>query len=61
MGQAAKRYYSGGRTLDAVKLKELFASMLEQAKGISQKYGAEIQAKSKQINPAQLVALVKQG
>lgn len=61
LGQAAKRYYSGGRTLDAVKLKELFASMLEQAKSMSDKYGAQIREKSKQINPSQLMALVKQG
>ncbi len=41
LGQLAKQYYGGGRTLDAGKLKSAFAPLLEQGQGLIGRYGAE--------------------
>ena len=42
LGQLAKQYYGGGRTLDAAKLKAAFAPLLEQGQGLIGRYGGEI-------------------
>ena len=59
LGQLAKQYYGGGRTLDAAKLKAAFAPLVEQGQGMIGKYGGEITERARTIDVRNLPALVK--
>jgi uncharacterized protein (DUF697 family)/tellurite resistance protein len=61
LGQVAKRYYAGGRRLDAGQLKEAFTKMLEDARLRQNSYSAAIADKARQVNVSQLLPLVTQG
>jgi len=58
LGHAAKRYYAGGRKLSAVELKELFASLVHDARGLEARHGADIAASARSAAPAALRALL---
>ena len=59
LGQLAKQYYGGGRTLDAAKLKAAFAPLLEQGQRLIGRYGAEIADRARTIDVRNLPALIK--
>ena len=59
LGQLAKQYYGGGRTLDAAKLKAAFAPLLEQGQGLIGRYGGEIAERARTIDVRNLPALIK--
>jgi uncharacterized protein (DUF697 family)/tellurite resistance protein len=61
LGHVAKRYYAGGRHLDAAALKETFAAMLGEAKALQGKYTGAIEQQAKSIDVGKLVAMVKGG
>ena len=61
LGQVAKRYYAGGRTLDAAALREAFASMLAEAKGLGQRHAGDIEARARTIDVKQIVETVRNG
>lgn len=59
IGQVAKQYYGGGRTLDAARLKAAFAPLLEQGQTLVQRYGGEIAERARSIDLKDLPSLVK--
>ncbi len=59
LGQLAKQYYGGGRTLDAAKLKAAFAPLLEQGQGLISQYGGAIAERARTIDVRNLPALIK--
>jgi uncharacterized protein (DUF697 family)/uncharacterized tellurite resistance protein B-like protein len=59
LGHLAQRYYSGGRTLNALQLKETFRELLGQARTQSASLLPEIQERARGLNLAQLPALVR--
>ena len=59
LGQLAKQYYGGGRTLDAAKLKAAFAPLLEQGQGLIGRYGGEIADRARTIDVRNLPALIR--
>ena len=61
LGQVAKRYYAGGRTLDAQTLREAFQSMLSEAKGLGERHAGDIQARARTIDVKQIVETVTKG
>jgi len=60
LGQLAKQYYGGGRTLDAEKLKAAFAPLLEQGQGLIGRYGGDIAERARTIDVRNLPALLRQ-
>jgi uncharacterized protein (DUF697 family)/tellurite resistance protein len=60
LGQVAKRYYASGRTLDSAQLKEVFATMLQDARGLQGRYSGDIARKAQQVNVSELLPLVRQ-
>lgn len=60
LGQVAKQYYAAGRTIDAARLKQMFASLIEQGKGLQGNYAGEIQQKARNIDLSQIAAMVRQ-
>ncbi len=60
LGKVARKYYAGGRTLTTGELKEVFASMLDEARGVQGRYTGEMAQKSRQVRVTDLVPLMKQ-
>jgi uncharacterized protein (DUF697 family)/tellurite resistance protein len=60
LGQVAKRYYASGRTLTREQLKEVFSRMLTEARTLQGRHSGDILQKSRQVNVAQLLPLVRQ-
>ncbi len=61
LGQVAKQYYAGGRTLDGARLKQAFESLLGQGRGLHQRYAGEIQQKASTLDVRQIAGLVRSG
>lgn len=61
LGQLAQRYYSGGRTLSALQLKENFRELLGAARTQGAGLLPEIQERARSLNLSQLPALVRGG
>jgi uncharacterized protein (DUF697 family) len=59
IGQVAKRYYAGGRKLEAGQLRETYESMLADAKSVAGKAQAEIRRRADGIHTRNIVDLVK--
>ncbi len=60
LGQVAKQYYAGGRTIDVNQLKQVFTSLLEQGKSMQTRYSGEIEQKARTIDVSQIAQLVRQ-
>jgi len=60
LGQVARKYYASGRSLDAAQLKEVFSTMLQNGRSVQSRYAGDIAAKSRQVNVAELLPLIKQ-
>lgn len=59
LGQVAKRYYAGGRTIDAAGLQQAFAPMLADAKQMQGKYTGQIAEQARTLDLSKLLAAVK--
>lgn len=59
LGKVAREYYAGGRTLDAARLKQVFASMAEEAKTLQARLATQIQDKAKTLDAGNLASLVR--
>ena len=61
IGRVAQRYYAAGRTLDAASLKQTFAGLLDEARGLAPRYREQIEQKAATIDTRSLASLVRQG
>ena len=59
LGQLARRYYSGGRTLGALQLKTTFRELLGEARAKSASVLPEMQERARGLNLSQLPALIR--
>lgn len=59
LGKVAREYYAGGRTLDAARLKQVFATMAEEAKTLQAKLATQIQEKAKTLNTSNIASMVR--
>ena len=59
LGQVAKRYYAGGRTIDAAGLQQAFQSMLADAKEMQGKYSGQIAEQARSLDLSKLLSVVK--
>lgn len=59
LGHAARQYYRGGRKLSSVELKELFGRLSQQAQSLHANYLPQIQDRARNLNPSQLLSLVR--
>jgi len=60
LGQVAKRYYAGGRTIDAAGLQQAFAEMLGDAKQLQGKYTNQIAEQARTLDVNKVLAMVRQ-
>jgi uncharacterized protein (DUF697 family) len=61
MGQVAKQYYGGGRRLDAINLKTIFAHQFEAAKGLYQQHAGAIGTQASSMDARQVMQMVRGG
>ena len=59
LGQVAKRYYAGGRTMNTALLQETFQSLLGPAKQLQQQYLPQIEQKAQSLDMGQVMNLVR--
>lgn len=59
LGQVAKRYYAGGRAIDAEGLKRAFSDMLGQAKQLQGKYTGQIAEQARTLDVAKVLAAIR--
>jgi uncharacterized protein (DUF697 family)/tellurite resistance protein len=60
IGRVAQRYYAAGRTIDGPTLKQTFAGLLDEARGLAPRYRQQIEQKAATIDTRSLASLVKQ-
>ena len=59
LGQVAKRYYAGGRKIDAAGLQQTFTAMLGDAKQVQGQYTGQIAEQARTFDISKLVSMVK--
>jgi uncharacterized protein (DUF697 family)/tellurite resistance protein len=59
LGRLAVRYYAGGRTFSTQVLKDTYAGLLGEAKGLEQQYLPAIREKARTVNVAQVLQEVR--
>jgi uncharacterized protein (DUF697 family)/tellurite resistance protein len=59
LGQVAKRYYAGGRTMSTQMLKDTYASTLAQAKGLQAQYAPQIEQQARTVDVGRIVQMVR--
>lgn len=61
LGQLAKRYYAGGRVMDAALLRATYQDLLGPAQRLQTQYLPQIQQRASTLDAGQIMALVKGG
>jgi uncharacterized protein (DUF697 family)/tellurite resistance protein len=59
LGQVARRYYAGGRTMNTALLRETFQDLLGPAKQMQAQYLPQIQQKAATLDAGQVMALMR--
>ena len=59
IGQVARRYYAGGRTMDAEILKQTFASLMDEARTLQSLHAPQIAQQAKSLDAGKLLELVR--
>lgn len=59
LGQVARRYYAGGRTMSTALLRETFQELLGPAKALQAQYLPQIQQKAATLDAGQVMALMR--
>ena len=61
LGEVAKRYYAGGRTIDTAGLQQAFSQMLGQAKQLQGQYTAQITEQARTLDLTKVMSAIKGG
>ncbi len=61
LGQVARQYYAGGRTLSAIDLRTAFTKQVAAAEGLYGQYKPKIEEQARRVNPMQLLSMVRGG
>ena len=59
LGQVAKRYYGGGRTMSAAMLRDTFQNLLEPAKQMQAQYLPQIRQQAETLDMGRVLAMVR--
>lgn len=59
IGQLAKTYYAGGRTLSAADLKARFTGLVEQGKGLYDRHRGDVEQQAATIKPTEIFNMVR--
>ncbi|MDP9898246.1 YcjF family protein [Variovorax ginsengisoli] len=59
LGHVAKRYYAGGRKLSTQMLKDTYANVVQEGKGLQTQYLPAIQEKARTLDAGKVLAMVR--
>jgi len=59
IGQVARRYYAGGRTMNAELLKQSFSDLLQQGRALQTRYVPQIEQQARSLDVSRLVQMVR--
>lgn len=59
IGEVARRYYAGGRTMSADLLRQSFAELLEKGKALQAQWQPRIQEQARRLDPKQIARLLQ--
>ncbi len=59
LGQVAKRYYAGGRSINTDPLKSAFSGLLSEAKSMQSRYLSDIQQRAKTLDISEVMKAVR--
>jgi uncharacterized protein (DUF697 family) len=59
LGQVARRYYAGGRTMSTQVLKDAYASLLVQGRGLQAQYAPQIEQQARTVDVGKIVQMVR--
>jgi len=59
LGQVAKRYYAGGRTLTAAMLRDAFSSLLGEARNLQSRYLPEIERRARTLDVSEVLRSIR--
>ena len=59
IGQLANRYYAGGRKMEGAVLRDTYARLLAEGKGLFGRHAGDVQARASTLNPADVINLVR--
>jgi hypothetical protein len=59
LGQVAKRYYAGGRSLSTQMLKDSYASVMQEGRQLQTQYLPAIQEKARTLDVTKILAMVR--
>jgi len=59
LGQVARRYYAGGRTLSTDMLRQAFSDMLGEAKGLQSRYLPQIEQRARSLDVGEVIRSVR--
>jgi uncharacterized protein (DUF697 family) len=58
IGQVAKQYYAGGRTISAINLQTLFSQQVDKAKGLYSQYEPQVMQTARGTSPSQIMGML---
>ena len=61
LGQVARRYYAGGRSLSTQTLKDAFAGLTQEAQGLQSRYLPAMQEQARTLDAGRLLSMVRGG
>jgi hypothetical protein len=61
LGQAAKRYYQGNRSLSGIQLQDLLGNLLKEGRRLQARYLPDIEQRARQVNVSELLPIIRQG
>ena len=59
LGQVARRYYAGGRTMSTQMLRDAYAATLVQTKGLQAQYAPQIEQQARTVDVSKIVQMVR--
>jgi hypothetical protein len=59
IGQLANRYYAGGRKMESAVLRDTYARLLVEGKGLFGRHAGDVQARASTLNPTDVINLVR--
>jgi len=59
IGQLANRYYAGGRKMEAAVLRDTYARLLTEGRGLFSQHAGAVQARANTLNPTDVINLVR--
>jgi len=60
LGKVASHYYAGGRTMNTQMLKDTFASIVQEARGLQERYQPQIEQQARSIDVNRIVQMVRE-